>query len=156
MKDAIKARPMKGLDESQFKEGDWVIANLKRHGMNDASGHFAEITEYVTHNNDPEAPWWVVLRRHDLPRCAPDIEQEWQLRDEGLTREDLTALPFVTIDGESTRDMDDALYIEKPLTAGKCWWPLPTRPPISNRAVRWIWKRPNGRLPSICRAAIFR
>lgn len=113
MKDAIKARPMKGLDESQFKEGDWVIANLKRHGMNDASGHFAEITEYVTHNNDPEAPWWVVLRRHDLPRCAPDIEQEWQLREEGLIREDLTALPFVTIDGESTRDMDDALHIEK-------------------------------------------
>lgn len=112
LKEVIKARPQKGLDESQFKEGDWVIANLKRHGMTDEKGHFAEITEYVTFNEDPEAPWWVVLRRHDLPRQAPDIDQDWTIREEGLVREDLTALPFVTIDGESTRDMDDALYIE--------------------------------------------
>lgn len=114
LKDAIKARAKKGLDEKQFKEGDWVIANLKRHGLApESNGHLAEITEYVTHNNDPEAPWWVVLRRHDLARAAPEIEQDWQIRDEGLVREDLTALPFVTIDGESTKDMDDALYAEK-------------------------------------------
>ncbi len=113
LKEVLKARPKKGLDEKQFKEGDWVIANLKRHALGEeANGHFAEITEYVTHNNDPEAPWWVVLRRHDLARAAPEIEQDWQLRDEGLSREDLTALPFVTIDGESTKDMDDALYVE--------------------------------------------
>ncbi len=31
------------------------------------------------------------------------------------TRENLTALHFVTIDSESTMDMDDALYIE-PIT----------------------------------------
>ncbi|MGT8958749.1 hypothetical protein ACVV4G_24630 [Escherichia coli] len=29
--------------------------------------------------------------------------------DEGLVREDLTALDFVTIDSASTEDMDDAL-----------------------------------------------
>lgn len=32
--------------------------------------------------------------------------------DEGLTRRDLTALDFVTIDSASTEDMDDALYAE--------------------------------------------
>lgn len=32
--------------------------------------------------------------------------------DEGLTRRDLTALDFVTIDSASTEDMDDALYVE--------------------------------------------
>lgn len=113
LKEVLKARPKKGLDEKQFKDGDWVIANLKRHALApESNGHFAEITEYVTHNNDPEAPWWVVLRRHDLPRQAPDIEQTWEMRDEGLVREDLTSLPFVTIDGETTKDMDDALYIE--------------------------------------------
>ena len=68
----IKARPIKGLDEKQFAEGDWVIANLKRHGLTDGS-HFAEISERITSGDDPEAPWWVVLRRHDLPRSAPAV-----------------------------------------------------------------------------------
>ncbi len=110
LKEVIKARPAKGLDEKQFKEGDWVVANLKRHGLTD-NGHLAEISELITQGDDPEAPWWVVLRRHNLARSAPELEQEWQLLDEGLEREDLTALPFVTIDGASTKDMDDALHV---------------------------------------------
>ncbi|MGL4755256.1 MAG: exoribonuclease II [Aeromonadaceae bacterium] len=110
LKEVIKARPIKGLDEKQFAEGDWVIAHLKRHGLTD-NGHFAEISERITAGDDPEAPWWVVLRRHDLPRCAPADAESWQQLDEPLPREDLTALPFVTIDGASTKDMDDALYV---------------------------------------------
>ena len=110
LKEVIKARPIKGLDEKQFQEGDWVIAHLKRHALNDGS-HFAEISERITSGDDPEAPWWVVLRRHDLPRTAPTEAEEWQQQEEGLPREDLTALPFVTIDGASTKDMDDALYV---------------------------------------------
>ncbi len=35
------------------------------------------------------------------------------MQDEGLTRRDLTALEFVTIDSASTEDMDDALYAEE-------------------------------------------
>ncbi len=38
--------------------------------------------------------------------------------DEGLVREDLTALDFVTIDSASTEDMDDALFA-KALPDGK-------------------------------------
>ena len=110
LKEVIKARPIKGLDEKQFAEGDWVVANLKRHGLTDGS-HFAEISERITAGDDPEAPWWVVLRRHDLPRRAPADAESWQPLEEDLPREDLTALPFVTIDGASTKDMDDALYV---------------------------------------------
>lgn len=33
-----------------------------------------------------------------------------EMLDEGLVREDLTALDFVTIDSASTEDMDDALF----------------------------------------------
>ncbi len=110
LKEVIKARPIKGLDEKQFAEGDWVVANLKRHGLTDGS-HFAEISERITSGDDPEAPWWVVLRRHDLPRTAPADAESWQPLEEDLPRADLTALPFVTIDGASTKDMDDALYV---------------------------------------------
>ena len=56
LKEVIKARPIKGLDEKQFAEGDWVVANLKRHGLTDGS-HFAEISERITSGDDPEAPW---------------------------------------------------------------------------------------------------
>ncbi len=36
-----------------------------------------------------------------------------EMLDEGLERQDLTALNFVTIDSASTEDMDDALYAEE-------------------------------------------
>ncbi len=110
LKEVIKARPIKGLDEKQFAEGDWVVAHLKRHGLTD-NGHFAEISERITSADDADAPWWVVLRRHDLPRTAPDDAAEWKVVEADLPREDLTALPFVTIDGAKTRDMDDALHV---------------------------------------------
>ena len=74
--------------------------------------HAAEISELICRGEDPEAPWWVVLRRHDLARQAPDEAESWSYHEESLSREDLTALPFVTIDGASTKDMDDALYAE--------------------------------------------
>ena len=37
IKDAIKARAKKGLDEKSFKEGDWVVATLKRHALVDGN-----------------------------------------------------------------------------------------------------------------------
>ena len=52
LKEVIKARPIKGLDEKQFAEGDWVVANLQRHGLTDGS-HCAEISERITAGDDP-------------------------------------------------------------------------------------------------------
>ncbi len=56
------------------------------------------------------APWWVTLARHQLPNAEPAPQDSWTMLDEGIERQDLTDLPFITIDGESTKDMDDALY----------------------------------------------
>ncbi|MFP1454613.1 RNB domain-containing ribonuclease [Escherichia coli] len=47
--------------------------------------------------------------RHNLEKEAPDGVAT-EMLDEGLVREDLTALDFVTIDSASTEDMDDALF----------------------------------------------
>src|SRR5699024_3808700 len=38
---------------------------------------------------------------------------DWQPIEESIERHDLTDVPFITIDGESTLDMDDALSIKK-------------------------------------------
>lgn len=114
LKDAIKARPIRGMNPESLKEGDWVVAKMTRHPLvGDNKTFFCEITEKITDSDDKIAPWWVTLARHDLPNAEPAPQENWCMQDEGLERRDLTDLPFVTIDGESTKDMDDALYAEE-------------------------------------------
>nr|WP_308418107.1 ribonuclease R [Chitinimonas sp. BJB300] len=72
----------------------------------------------------------IALRKHDLPYEFSDaaeaqarktakkvLKKDWKIA-EGLQREDLRDMPLVTIDGETARDFDDAVYAEK---AGKGW-----------------------------------
>ncbi|WP_300001649.1 exoribonuclease II [uncultured Cedecea sp.] len=110
LKDAIPCRAERSVTH-EFQHGDWAVAEMRRHPLKGDRGFYAELTEYITFADDHLAPWWVTLSRHHLERVAPDgggIE----MLDENLTREDLTALDFVTIDNASTEDMDDALYAE--------------------------------------------
>ncbi|BDH45683.1 exoribonuclease 2 [Salmonella enterica subsp. enterica serovar Choleraesuis] len=111
LRDAIPCRPMRGV-EHDFQEGDWAVAEMRRHPLKGDRSFFAELTKFITFGDDHFAPWWVTLARHNLEKEAPDgVATEMQ--DEGLVREDLTALPFVTIDSASTEDMDDALFAEQ-------------------------------------------
>jgi ribonuclease R len=70
----------------------------------------------------------IMIRKHHLPHVFPEevlagasaIGQEVTAHDcEG--REDFRRLPIVTIDGETARDFDDAVYVE-PLAGGR--WQL--------------------------------
>ncbi|MTD39595.1 exoribonuclease II [Erwinia sp. CPCC 100877] len=111
LKDAIPCRPERSL-KHEFKEGDWAVAEMRRHPLKGDRSFYADLTRYITWGDDHYAPWWVTLARHNLEKEAPDGVVTGML-DEGLTREDLTGLPFVTIDSASTEDMDDALYAEQ-------------------------------------------
>lgn len=110
LKDAIPCRAERSVTHD-FQQGDWAVAEMRRHPLKGDRGFFAEVTEYITFGDDHLAPWWVTLSRHHLERVAPE-GVSIQMLDEGLTREDLTALDFVTIDNASTEDMDDALYAQ--------------------------------------------
>ncbi|NPE50311.1 exoribonuclease II [Dickeya dadantii] len=110
LKDAIPCRPAREV-EQDFKEGDWAVAEMRRHPLKGDRGFFADLTHYITTGDDPLAPWWVTLSRHNLERIAPDADAA-ELDDGQLEREDLTGLDFVTIDSASTEDMDDALYVQ--------------------------------------------
>ncbi|WP_136253892.1 exoribonuclease II [Onishia niordana] len=118
VKNVIKSRIKRSLDEDSIADGDWVVARLVRHPMKEGDrGFFAQIDELVAKSDNPAVPWRVTLARHDLEQASPEAGDDWPMADEGLEREDLTAEPFFTIDGEKTRDMDDALRVE-PLDNG--------------------------------------
>jgi exoribonuclease-2 len=111
---SLKAKVKKGLKSDDFKEGDWVVAHLIRHPLKGDNGFFVEISEKITDADDKIAPWWVTLAQNDLPNSEPAGIDNWEIKDDAdLERIDMTHIPFVTIDGESTKDMDDALYAKK-------------------------------------------
>jgi len=83
------------------------------------------ITELLGTYADPGMEIEIALRKHDLPFefSKPALAENKALPDkvrkadhEG--REDLRELPLVTIDGETARDFDDAVYCEK---QGRGW-----------------------------------
>ncbi|MCG8155745.1 exoribonuclease II [Brenneria goodwinii] len=110
LKDAISCRPARDIGHT-FQDGDWAVAEMRRHPLKGDRGFHAELTQYITTGDDPLAPWWVTLSRHNLERAAPEGDAT-ERNDGSLVREDLTALNFVTIDSASTEDMDDALFVQ--------------------------------------------
>ncbi|WP_039056050.1 exoribonuclease II [Enterobacter sp. Bisph1] len=109
LKDAIPCRAARGV-EHDFKEGDWAVAEMRRHPLKGDRGFYADLMQFITVGDDHFAPWWVTLARHNLEKEAPNGAAT-EMLDDGLQRVDLTALDFVTIDSASTEDMDDALYV---------------------------------------------
>jgi ribonuclease R len=92
-----------------------IIEQPDRH-----SKPIGRIVEVLGNYADPGMEIEIALRKHDLPfefstrcagrsRCLPEtlVASEW----EGRT--DLRALPLVTIDGETAKDFDDAVFAEK-------------------------------------------
>ena len=106
----IGAQQAKSVKE-ELQEGDWVVANLKNHPLRDDRFFYATINQFICRADDELAPWWVTLARHEQSRYPVQGAEPYEMLDQ-KTRENLTALHFVTIDSESTMDMDDALYIE--------------------------------------------
>ncbi|MGF1909227.1 exoribonuclease II [Vibrio kasasachensis] len=113
-KQSLKAKVKKGINPNDIAEGDWVVAHLISHPLKGGNGFLVEISEKITDANDKIAPWWVTLAQNDLPNSEPEGIDNWEIKDDAdLERIDMTHVPFVTIDGESTKDMDDALHAQK-------------------------------------------
>jgi ribonuclease R len=67
----------------------------------------------------------IIIRKHHLPHVFPgDVIQEAEQRARTVQeaelkgREDFRPLPIVTIDGETARDFDDAVYVERKADGG--------------------------------------
>jgi ribonuclease R len=85
----------------------------------------ARVVEVLGNYADPGMEIEIALRKHALPHVfSPAVEQlcakipEAVTAEDGAGRTDLSKLPLVTIDGETAKDFDDAVYCE----------PLPSPP----------------------------
>ncbi len=78
------------------------------------------IVEVLGNYADPGMEIEIALRKHDLPfEFSSEAKVETRKlplkvrKKDWAGREDLTALPLVTIDGETAKDFDDAVYCER-------------------------------------------
>jgi ribonuclease R len=101
------------------KPGQVVVAEL----VEQPSAHreaMARIVQILGNYTDPGMEIEIALRKHDLPyefsaaakRQAARLPHDVQKVDR-KDRTDITKLPLVTIDGETARDFDDAVYCER-------------------------------------------
>jgi VacB/RNase II family 3'-5' exoribonuclease len=102
-----------------IKDNDWVSCEVTRHPFPNGKSQ-AKITTKIGQLTDSGFERHYAIAKHQLSHEWPEtmsselaLLAEENIPDMAQGREDLTALPFVTIDSEHTRDMDDALYAEK-------------------------------------------
>lgn len=112
LKGFFKIKGSQGLAAQGYRDGDWVKVKLLTHAL-EGNGFLTQVTEKIADANDPFAYRLVTVASHNLPDKAPEFDHPEEIIDPELERRDLTDLPFFTIDGVNTQDMDDALYIEK-------------------------------------------
>jgi len=79
----------------------------------------AKVVEVLGNYADPGMEIEIALRKHELPNVfSPAVEAQARklpkkvLKKDLADREDIRHLPLVTIDGETSRDFDDAVYCE--------------------------------------------
>ncbi|MGH8727161.1 MAG: ribonuclease R [Burkholderiales bacterium] len=101
------------------KPGQIVVAEiLEQPGLR--SQTIGRVSEVLGNYADPGMEIEIALRKHRLPHVFPadvgktSLKFSRELKDADLKgREDLRALPFVTIDGESAKDFDDAVVCQR-------------------------------------------
>ena len=105
------------------KAGQVVILEILQQPSKHAQP-IGRIVQVLGNYADPGMEIEIALRKHDLPHEFPaKTRRQAQntpsqvLPEDYDGREDLRALPLVTIDGETARDFDDAVYCE-PVSAG--------------------------------------
>ncbi len=101
------------------KSGDVVVVEIVQQPSPQREA-IARVSEVLGGYTDPGMEIEIALRKHDLPhefslaarKQAGKLPAEVTDRDR-TGRTDLTALPLVTIDGETAKDFDDAVYCER-------------------------------------------
>ena len=109
------------------KAGQVVVAEIIEQ-PNKNSEPIGRVVEILGNYADPGMEIEIALRKHDLPHefskaaleAAKRLPKGVEAKDlKG--RKDLRKLPFVTIDGETAKDFDDAVYCERSAKGFRLW-----------------------------------
>lgn len=109
----------------KYKEGDWVIGRIERYPNRHNYGE-AALVEWIGPELTPKYDYRIAVAEfglHDrFPSSANEeaddfdsatAEEVVAITSGKSSRRDLRSMPFVTIDGETAKDFDDAILVEK-------------------------------------------
>ena len=124
--DILLAPPEKGAKKALKAQSGQVVMIELIEQPSKHSQPIGRLVEVLGNYADPGMEIEIALRKHELPyefstaalaeaRKLPDAvrKSDWK------NREDVTGLPLVTIDSETARDFDDAVYCERQGSGGK-------------------------------------
>ncbi|PIR25955.1 MAG: ribonuclease R [Deltaproteobacteria bacterium CG_4_10_14_0_2_um_filter_43_8] len=104
---------------AEAKEGQDVIAKITSYVRKEKADPFpGEVIDVLGKRGEIQTELLAVITKHQLPESFPDevLEEAQKLEldtDIEPDRKDLRHLSFVTIDGETAKDFDDAVFVEK-------------------------------------------
>src|SRR3989337_2290323 len=114
----IGAMPLK-IAGARLEKGKVVAAEISRFGTA-MSPPEAAMVQVMGNPDDPEVQAQSIIFRFGLsPSFPTEVHREvmsaaYEISESEIARrEDLRALPIVTIDGENARDFDDAVYVRR-------------------------------------------
>ncbi len=117
--DILIAPPQKGDRKALKPEAGQVVMVEILEQPSRQSQPIGKVVEILGNYADPGMEIEIALRKHDLPfEFSKEAEAQTKKLPDAVRkmdwkgREDITALPLVTIDGETARDFDDAVFCE--------------------------------------------
>lgn len=105
-------------DRTGLLEGDLVEAEIVRHPFKDGKAQ-VRVIQRIGREEEAGVEHRYTLAKFQLPNeFTPAAQNQasainWSPLVFTGDEEDLTSLPFITIDSENTRDMDDAVYVTR-------------------------------------------
>ena len=122
---AARTRHPRRLPRLPELDGAVVNVEILRYPRGEA-GAAGRVLEIVGRPGEIGVDTEIIIRKHHLPHVFPgEVLEEANARAQPVSaheregREDFRHLPIVTIDGETARDFDDAVYVER--RAGGGW-----------------------------------
>ena len=101
-------------DTANLRDGDLVVAQIDGHGERYGPKR-GKLLEVVGREDDPRAASLSAIHTHGIPMGFPEAAEAEAEAAQPPTlagREDLRAIPLITIDPADARDHDDAVYAQ--------------------------------------------